>query len=69
MQMIEAGSRVQVIDAEGLEAYGIKDGMLGMCNSHIVLPNEGDFIYFMPDGEMTTFVIDTARVVVIEDDK
>lgn len=62
---IETGAHAILRDASGLDAQGLSSNMLGQINS--VVEIEGvEYIYFMPLGEMKSYVITSNRVEVIE---
>lgn len=59
---IENGSPVILKDSEGLEEHGLKKGTKGYANSVIELPGEGTFVFFMPETERQSYVINLERL-------
>ena len=64
--MIETGMPVVLMDAEGLEQYGLVDNQEGMANSVINIEGE-DYVYFMPSRQMKMYAIKAVRLVVDEE--
>ena len=64
---INVGDPVILTDAKKLKKYGLHKGMKGTCNAFSVIPEDGDYIHFMPDGAMKIFVIRAERLVLDEE--
>ena len=65
--MINVGDPVILKDASKLKKYGLHKNMTGICNAHSVIPGDGDYIHFMPDGAMKVFIINADRLVLDEE--
>lgn len=66
--MVKTGAPVELINGDGLESSGLFTGDMGMINS--VVEIEGiEYVYFMPKGEFKSYVINSNRVRVLDDEE
>lgn len=59
---LEVGSPVEVVNALGLEQYGVKTGDKGWVNSLVHVPDEGSYIMYMPEDSKGILVMNSDRV-------
>jgi hypothetical protein len=67
MVEIEVGSPVEVVNALGLESYGLNKGDKGWVNSLVHVPDEGSYIMYMPEDSKGVLVMNLDRVKFDED--
>ncbi len=65
--MINVGDPVILKDASKLKKYGLSKDMKGYCNSISIIPGEGEYIWFMPDGIKQSYVITLDRCILDEE--
>lgn len=66
---VQTGDPVILVDAEGLEEYGVKAGDKGWANSVTTIPGEGSYVFFMPEDKKEMLAISSLRLEVDEEAK
>jgi len=61
---IETGDPVVVVNAKGMQQYGLADGDIGWANSVIQIPEDDDYVMFMKEGQKSILVLSATRLEV-----
>ena len=61
---IETGDPVVVVNAKGMQQYGLADGDIGWSNSVIQIPEDDDYVMFMKEGQKSILVLSATRLEV-----